>query len=385
MATQCPICAQQVDSADDLWRHTALEHPEATAGSAPPPAQELTAGWYPDPWNPSQQRWFSGADWSGRTAPAESTPPDPRLEESVAYEPATTAEELRPAAAPVAAAPVADAPVAEGQSPWERKPPSGPTFAKDRTVPTVLVAGVVIAVIAVAAVVLLSGGGSPKSQSDGGIAQPVTVAPTVHGLAAGLLIADDLGPGWTPHPGAHTMKPAEFKAGPCGSTLWQADVGGWQASFINGAAVGASRGAVINEVRETPSPAVIGQQQAYIASPGFLPCLQQEAATKAASLVGPGSKVGTISVQPLTLTLPATTQASMSSRAEILSIPVTASNSTSQVITDEHVQLFYGPYEATLDVTWSSVAPLTSEIVQLQADALATRVAGLPPEGVSPG
>jgi uncharacterized protein DUF2510 len=373
LATQCPICAQEVDSAEDLWRHTTIEHPEATAGSAPPPTEQLEPGWYPDPWNPGQQRWFSGGDWSGRTAPAGSTPADPRREETAAYEPPTTAEELRPAAAP-----------AEEPSPWERKPPTGPTFAKDRTVPIVLVVGVVIAIVAVAAVVLLSGSGSPKGQSSGGIAQPVTVAPTVHGLAAGLLVAADLGPGWTPHPGAHAMKPAEFKAGPCGSTLWQSDIGGWQASFINGAAVGASRGAVINEVREAPSPTVIGQQQAYIASPAFLPCLRQEAAGKASSLVGPGSRVGAINVQPLALTLPATTQASMSSRAEILTIPVTASNSTSQVITDEHVQLFYGPYEATLDVTWSSLAPLTSEIVQLQADALATRVSGLPADGVSP-
>lgn len=213
----------------------------------------------------------------------------------------------------------------------------------------------------------------------------MTLGPTPgpQGLASGLLQLPDLGPGWTAHPGAHAMAAAEYRQGPCGSSLWAHNTGGYQASYINGAATEQSHGALVNFVLEAPSASVASQQQALVASPAFLPCLERTAAQEAASEfpVGSGETVGQVTANPFTLNLPASTQSSVLSTCYVLTIPVLLKGKVVQTITDDSVTMFAGVYEATLDVSWSSLAPLTQQIVQLQAAALAIHLAALPPSG----
>ena len=37
------------------------------------------ANWYPDPGNPSQVRWYDGAQWTSHVQPANTPPPPPRV------------------------------------------------------------------------------------------------------------------------------------------------------------------------------------------------------------------------------------------------------------------------------------------------------------------
>jgi hypothetical protein len=156
-------------------------------------------------------------------------------------------------------------------------------------------------------------------------------------------------------------------------------VAGYESSFVNGSSASAAHGAVVSEVFAAPSISASGAQRSFVKSSAFLPCLEQGAATEAQTLFAPGSHqaVGTISAAAFDLTLPATTQAGITSQAFVLTIPILAGRGVSQTITDDAVELFDGPYEATLDVSWSSLAPLPQQIVQLQAASVAAHLVAL--------
>ena len=373
MAAQCPICAQELADVDAVRQHTLAEHGVEAAhdslGQWTTVAGPAAPSWQPDPWNPNAQRWWDGSEWTGRVAPAGPAPPDPRHE------------------TPGPPGAVLVASVAHDPSSWDETARSrkrqAPTFQRSRRGPEVLIgAAVVVAIVVVAAVVFSSSSGSPPKNTQGGVPlAPVALGPSAgeQGLGAGLLDVSDLGPAWTPHPYGHPMAPADYTHGPCGSKLWAQDVGGYEASFLNGDAAGQSHGAVVNEVLEATSARVASQQQRFVASPGFLTCLNVTDGQEALSQLR-GATLGQVSADPYALHLPTSTRAAIQSTAYVVTIPV-AGQGGAQTITDDSVVMFSGPYEATLDVSWSSLAPLTQQIVQLQADALAIHLAALPPAG----
>ena len=78
-----------------------------------------------------------------------------------------------------------------------------------------------------------------------------------------------------------------------------------------------------------------------------------------------------VTVTPFTLNL------GIPSRAYVVSVTVAGPGTATHQVTVNAVTMFSGRYEATLDVSWSSDAPLGGEIVQQQAANEATHLASL--------
>lgn len=398
MAAKCPVCEREFLDVDAVRRHTAAEHGltnnKDQIGSWAPVAGPGPEGWYADPWNAKFQRWWDGKQWSGRTAPAGANPvgpgsgddpgggdrPSARSPLRVVPDPPRVsgadlleqARASRPQSKP-APPPLPSATWTDDADEFEqfRRP-------QRRVPPTVAIAGALLgALLLVGGAVYLAVGGSGGSSGPAGIPAVVT-NPGQTRLATGVAGLADLGLGWTAYPPAHALTPAVYKVGPCGSALWSTDVGGYEDAFINGNKTTSAHGAVVSQVREAASAASADKQRQFVMSPDFVPCLKQTVSQEISSQFAPGSgeRVGPITVSPLTIALPVPSQAFILS-AGILEPDGKAGNT----ITNESVQLFSGPYKATVDVSWCSCAPLTQQVVEKVATAMALRIAALPPQG----
>jgi len=283
----------------------------------------------------------------------------------------------------------APAPRSSPPEPGSPEPPSrsaipslpGMTRSLAGRLPVQIWAAVAAAVAVLVIVIVMSGVSSSNPQSlVVAPADPVTTAPAgPSALAAGVLTARDLGAGWTAYPPGHPLAASTFTTGPCHSPLWNGDVGGYESSFINGTNADAAHGAVVSQVFEASSGATAVAQQQFIAAPAFLPCLEQKVTAEAESQFpkAAGWAVTGEVANPFQPQLGTT-----STVGWVLMVSVRDGFGSTSVLTDDSVETFTGPYEATLDVSWNSKAPLTQEIVQAQATTEAKHLAALPPGGI---
>jgi len=230
-------------------------------------------------------------------------------------------------------------------------------------------------------VVIVISGVSSSSSGPAALppAVPITSAPAgPAGLSGGVLTVSDVGTGWTAYPPSHPLDAAASAVGPCQSPLWNGDVGGYESSFINGTNASAAHGAVVSQVLEANSAAAAVAQQQFIASGAFLPCLEQKDNTEVESQFpkGAGWAVTGDVANPFQLQL-----TNASAVGWVLMVSVRDGFGSTSVLTDDSVEIFTGPYEARLDVSWNSKAPLTQQIVQIQATSQAQHLAGLPVGG----
>ena len=304
------------------------EHP----GGAPGTAQR-EPGWYDDPWNDANIRRWDGEEWTGETAP-------------------------KPVAAP-------GAPGARGN------PAATPAKRGVRVNPLVAV-GALAAIAVVAGVVLVSGhGGGPSTSATtapAGGATPTTAAPV--GLPSAVLAATDVGGGWTAVE-TRPLTAKEYTQGRCGSPLWAHDTAGYRSSFVKGANVGSAHGSITAEVLEAASLGVAQQQQSLVEAAAYGTCLQQTIVFEVQSQLPPGQQVVAATVTPFSLRM------TTPSRAFVVNVTVSLPGGGRRVVTDNAVAMFSGRYMATVDVSWSSDAPLGAAIVQQQAQFEATRLAAL--------
>src|SRR5581483_5283608 len=234
-------------------------------GGAPTTARR-EPGWYDDPWNAANIRRWDGAEWTGETAP-------------------------KPAAAP---APAPGAPVAP-------KPPR-----TRRRVNPLVAGGVVAAVAVVGAVVVMSGHSgtsSPTATTEAPATVPTTAAPA--GLSSSVLTAADLGGGWTGIE-SRPLTPTEFQQGPCANGAWAHNTAGYLSSFVKGASAATAHGSVIAKVTQAPSLAVVNDQQAAVNAPAYGACLQQRVVGEVRSQLpaGSGQAVASATTTPFTVQLP---------------------------------------------------------------------------------
>ena len=343
-------------------RRTVVDEDRWSPGG-PPPAP----GWYEDPWNASNLRRWDGTQWTGETGsktagpPPEAEPqlgPAPRDEPDATWAPAAT-EPAPPAAAPAPPTPAA--------------PASAPAATTRRLLNPFVIAGAVAAIAVVGVVVALSGHSSSPSGGTAATLSPPPASTAPLGLPASVLTGADLGPGWTATPSAHAMTAAEYTAGPCGSTLWARNVGGYESAFVKGASAATAHGAAVSNVFEAPSIAVANQQWAVISAPAYASCLEQRIIGEVRSQLpaGAGQSVTGATMTPFSLDL------SVPSRAFVVSVTVTAPGGATHQVTDNAVAISSGRYIATVDVSWSSDAPLGSQIVQEQAANEATHLSAL--------
>ncbi|GAC1598835.1 MAG: hypothetical protein NVS3B21_24730 [Acidimicrobiales bacterium] len=361
-------------------------------GGWAPAAGPGPEGWYEDPWNAKFQRFWDGKQWSGKTAPA-GTHPDGTGNGAASTDAARSAPASEPG--PTARSGAALLAQARASRPTPVRAPVPPAWngiddeevpkkkkLTDRASPRTLIAGATAGgLLLIGIVVLLAVGGVGGSGDPSPLPVVPAVGPGQTRLAGGVAGQADLGLGWTPYPPAHALTPNIFKVGPCGSGLWSGDVGGYEDSFINGNKATAAHGAVVSQVREAADVASADKQRQFVLSPSYIPCLKQTVATEVSSQFPPnsGERVGDITVRPLDIHLP------IDSQAFILTASVIESNGAAgPTITNEAVQLFSGPYSATIDVSWCSCAPLTQQVVEKVATAVSLRIAALPPQGTGP-
>jgi hypothetical protein len=230
-----------------------------------------------------------------------------------------------------------------------------------------VLAGIGGAVALLIAVVLLSGHGHSGSASP---TLPPAPAPTaaVLGLPDSVLGGADLGQGWTASPTARPLTAPEYTRGPCGSALWAHDVAGYESSFVNGAGATTAHGAVVTKSFEAPSLAVADQQQAVIAAASYGGCLRWVVTSQVQSQLPPGEAATSVAVTPFNLQLP------VSNAAYVVTVTVSGPGGTTRQVTDHSVAMVSGRYVATVDVSWSSDAPLDATIVQQQASVEAARL-----------
>jgi hypothetical protein len=383
-------------------RDTVVDQPDRWSPGGAPPAE----GWYDDPWNAEFLRRWDGSQWTGETIrkgeippptgdvdPAPPHEPAPGYDAAPGHEPppaystpaygsdyeevwtptddpdpdhgpgapaaATWPPKIPPAAGPAGAAPTPPAPPA---------PPIAPPLW--RQVPKPVLAGIGAAVAVVVAVVVLSGHGHSTAASSSLPPAPATTA-LVTGLPDGVLSASDLGPGWTPSPPAHPLTVADYTHGPCGSPLWTRDVAGYLSSFVNGASAAAARGAVVSRTVKAPSLAVANQQQTVITDLAYGDCLKHTVTAQVQSQLPPGQSVTATAVTPFSLQLPVTNV------AYVVTVTVTGPGGATREVTDNSVTMMSGRYLSTVDVSWSSDAPLAATIVQEQASDEAARLESL--------
>jgi hypothetical protein len=285
-------------------------------------------GWYDDPWNAANIRRWDGEGWTGETAP-------------------------KPAAAPREARPKA-------QRGWRVNPLAAGGFG--------------VAVVVIALVVLVAGhsGTSPPATT---AVRPLSGAPTTlapKGLASAVLVAADVGGGWTAVE-SRPLTPMEYTLGPCGSGLWAHNTGGYLSSFLKGASVASAHGSLITKVVEAPSLEVANQQQAIVDAPAYGGCLEQMVVADVRSQLpaGSGQALTAATITPFSLQLP------VPSRAFVVSVTVSLPGGGRRVVYDNAVAMSSGRYLATVEVSWSSDAPVGGQIVQQLAAYEASHVTAL--------
>jgi len=148
-------------------------------------------------------------------------------------------------------------------------------------------------------------------------------------------------------------------------------VAGYQSSFINGATAATAHGAVVIRTVKAPSLAVANQQQTVITDLSYGNCLKQRVTAQVQSQLPPGESVTATAVTPFNLQLVVTNV------AYVVTVTVTGPGGTTRQVTDNSVTMMSGRYMATLDVSWSSDAPLAATIVQQQASIEAARLESL--------
>jgi hypothetical protein len=332
-------------SVDDRW----------TPGGTPP-----APGWYEDPWNANAIRRWDGHDWTGEAAPKGSSPDSPPQPPQMA--------EPHDAPRP----PTFSRVPAAGLGLPGPSPAPAPSRRTRRANP-LLVAGIAAAVVVVAVVVVMSGhGGSTSTSTTLAPAPPSTVAGPV-GLAGSVLNASDLGKGWTATPPAHALTAPEYTQGPCGSSFWAHNVAGYTSSFVNGASAATAHGSVVTKVVQAPTVAISDQQQSVINAPAYAACLKQTVTSEVRSQLVPGSgeNVTTVNITPFSLNL------TFSNHAFVISVTVARPGGATRQVTVNAVVIFSGRYAATIDVSWSSDAPLSGQIVQQQASNEASHLTSL--------
>ena len=335
-------------------RDTAIDHdvvdgaPGAdrwSPGGSPP-----APGWYEDPWNATALRRWDGSQWTGETAGKGSTPDAPASETFVATSMAASGP-----------SPTGDAPTPAKHRPARRLPNP------------FIVGGIVVALVVVGVVVMTSGHTSSTTSATTAAPSPLPTVAKPVGLSGSVLTAADLGAGWTAAPPAHALTAPEYTAGPCGSSLWSHNVAGYESSLVNGASAETAHGAVVTMVYEASSLSDATAQQAVLAAPAYAACLKQQITSEVRSQLpkGSGQSVTTVSVTPFSLSL------AIPSKAYVVSVTVSGPGAATHQVTVNAVALFSGRYLATVDVSSSSDAPLSGQIVQLQAANEATRLAAL--------
>jgi hypothetical protein len=367
------------------------QHDRWSQGGAPP-----TAGWYEDPWNAEFLRKWDGAQWTGETVrkgevPPPAGAPDPVPAYASGYEEVwEPADEVDPdhqadhRTDPHTDDPSDVQPAPRAADPWAPEtlyapdhagapatpaasPPAAPPLW--RQVPKPVLAGIGVAVAVVVAVVVLSGHGHSNPPS--ATLPPAPPTTVVLGLPNSVLSAADLGQGWTASPPAHPLTAADYTHGPCGSPLWAREVAGYQSSFVNGATAATAHGAVVTRTLKAPSLAVANQQQTVITDLSYGDCLKQTVTAQVQSQLPPGESVTATAVTPFNL------QLAVTNVAYVVTVTVTGPGGTTREVTDNSVTMMSRRYMATLDVSWSSDAPLAATIVQQQASIEAARLESL--------
>ncbi len=249
-------------------------------------------------------------------------------------------------------------------------------------------AGAAVLLVAVVVVVLAAGGHPSHRVTSGG---PVTTAPPpttaapapVVSLSEGLLSADDLGGAWTAKGTVAALTLAQLPQGPCGSTLWANDVAGYHAQFINGGGGFVRTASVTSEIREATSEQAATTQAAFVTSSGYATCLQAEAeAGLNLALAADGLKVDATAVDPLPLPVSSTNAQAYVITAEV----VDGGGNVAADITIDHVELFSGRYEGTLNVqTVAGLGVDRQAIIQTETERTVERMAKLPPQGTITG
>jgi hypothetical protein len=363
------------------------QHDRWSPGGAPP-----AAGWYEDPWNADFLRRWDGAQWTGETirkgeipppagepdpAPAHGSDDEAPAHGSDDHPPAygsdyeevwTPTDDVHPDDHPAhPGGPSVPEPWVSTQGPATPAGASAPAPSPRLVVPPVwrqvpkpVLAGVGVAVAVIVAVVVLSGHGHSNPAASTLPPAPATTA-APRGMPDSVLTTADLGQGWTPSPPAHPLTATDYTHGPCGSPLWARDVAGYQSSFVNGASAATAHGAVVNRTFKAPSLSVANQQQTLITDLAYGDCLKQTVTAQVQSQLPPGQSVTATAVTPFSLQLPVT------SVAYVVTVTVTGPGGSTRQVTDNSVTMMQGRYLATLDVSWSSDAPLAATIVQQQA------------------
>jgi len=307
-------------------------------GPTAEPGQPGEPGWHPDPWNAASLRWWDGTQWSGKTAPIGTPPP-----------------------------PVAQAPA-----------------SRHRTMNTGVIGGIGAAVvIVVVAVAALSGHSKAKTVVSAPTVTlapiPTTVVPTGGGgLAAGVLALSDLPGGWTVKGAAAALPASVYTAGPCGSPLWAHDVAGYGTELADGGGSLIENAQAESQVLESDSPAATSAQAAYAMSPSYVDCVEAEVNAEIQSgLAGqPGIDLGGVTVDPLNVSV------TLPSVSFLLDVSlVDPALGADAYVADDHIEVFDGPYEGTVDIITLSANPIAETLVQTEASAVAQHLAALPPGG----
>lgn len=362
--------------------------PIATPAAAPtdPAAANPDAGWHPDPWDPSGLRWWDGAAWTGHTSPSPAPEPEP------AEGPAAPAIEPPPAPErPSARRPM----LFTTLEPPERtpEPPPGPEpvprlrpFGIPVTTPQAIAVGAgIVAVLVILAVVFTT---HPSQSTRQAVATatstipPVpTTAPSAHavGLADGVLTPADIGGGWTAQTKPQALTSSIYTRGPCASPLWAHDVAGELTQLVNGGGGVIKSGEVDSQVLEAASEADANTQAAFVTSPSYVSCVKSEVVASVQSAVADSSntiQLGQVSVDPLNVDLTGT------HTGYVFTVGLIAPQLGEGVyVTDDHVDLFNGRYEGSVDVLSASVNALPNDLIQTEASRMAERLAALPPGG----
>lgn len=116
-------------------------------------------------------------------------------------------------------------------------------------------------------------------------------------------------------------------------------------------------------------------------SSSFVECAKAEVtasvqAELAKADVQPGIQMGGVTADPLNLSL------STPNVGFVLDISlVDPTLGVGTFVSDDHIELFDGPYEGTVDIITLSTNPIADTLVQTEAAAAAQRLTALPPGG----
>jgi hypothetical protein len=218
----------------------------------------------------------------------------------------------------------------------------------------------------------------------GATTAPTTAAPHPLGLVAGVLTLSDLGGGgWSTATAPSAVPQQDLTSGPCGSKLWAHDVAGFQSEYTDNGAGVVETGTVDSSVLEAPTAQAAGDQADFVTSPSFPPCIKAEVAGGMQNeLNGTPFQLGQVSVDPLTLDVAMGPKVGY---AVTFTLVDQAAQQEVQVTTD-HVEIFAGPYEGTLDITLCSCRPVGGvDMLQQETERMAERLAALPPGGTLVG